>query len=131
MGCIVAPAAEAAVLTIASKIAEKKEIKSEGLDYECEGRIAWSTKLKWLTKLQWGGTALLALEHVWHGEISPVFPFLTAMNNPADMDVLIREIAVNGVGMAALTTLIWSGMLIYASKAEKSVKATGNQVTAE
>jgi len=34
--------------------------------------------LGWLTNMLWGGSLLLAFEHVWHGEETPWFPFLTA-----------------------------------------------------
>jgi hypothetical protein len=63
--------------------------------------------LGWLNKLLWGGTILLALEHVWHGEVVPWPPFLTARENPADVAPMLHEIATIGVGMAGVVTVIW------------------------
>ena len=37
--------------------------------------------------------------------ISP--PFLTAMNNPEDIPVMLHEMATVGVGMALLVTAVW------------------------
>jgi hypothetical protein len=45
---------------------------------------------------------LLAFEHLWHGEIVPWPPFLTAMNNPADIAPMLHEIATIGIGMAVM-----------------------------
>ena len=67
MACFLVPAAEAAVVTVVTKIAEKKGVPADG----------FVKKAKWLTNTLWGGSALLAFEHAWHGEIIPVFPFLT------------------------------------------------------
>jgi hypothetical protein len=77
----------------------------------------------------WGGSALLAFEHVWHGEVTPWFPFLTAAANPADAAVMLREIATTGVAMAAVVTIVWAGSVIaenaIESRAEMQVKTPG------
>jgi len=62
----------------------------------------------------WGGTALLALEHVWHGEVVPWPPFLTAMENPADIGPMLHEIATVGVAMAITVTAVWGIMVLVA-----------------
>ena len=54
----------------------------------------------------WGGAALLAFEHVWHGEVVPYFPFLTAATDPADRAQMLREMATVGVTMAALIIVL-------------------------
>ncbi len=46
-----------------------------------DAKIALSRKLMWLANLLWGGALLLAYEHVWHGEVVPWFPFLTAASD--------------------------------------------------
>ena len=58
----------------------------------------------------WGGVVLLAFEHVWHGEVVPWFPFLTAMNDPADTSEMLHEMATIGVTMAVLITVTWLAM---------------------
>ena len=100
MACFAVSAAEAAVVSIIEKNVEKKEDT-----HSSENKISLSTKLKWLRGLLWGGTVLL--EHVWHGEVVPWFPFLTAMNNPADAAEMFHEMATVGVCMALLITAVW------------------------
>lgn len=110
MACFTVPAGEAVVTTIVKKTMEKK-----GVEYkENEGKIPMTRKLKWLSNLLWGGSALLAFEHVWHGEVQPFFPFLTAMSNPEDTAEMLHEIATVGVSMAVLVTAVWIGMCVTA-----------------
>ena len=108
MACFIVPGTEAIVTTAITKIVEKKE-KKEICSCETEGAVEavkedkalpFSRKLKWLNNMLWGGTALLAFEHVWHGEVTPFFPFLTAAGNPDDAVQMLHEMATAGVGMA-------------------------------
>ena len=57
----------------------------------------------------WGGSALLAFEHVWHGEVVPFFPFLTAVKTGETAEML-AEIGSTGVLMSAIVTAVWLGM---------------------
>ncbi len=68
-----------------------------------------------------GGSALLAFEHVWHGEVVPWFPFLTAMSNPADTAEMLAEMGSIGVTMAVLITAVWGGMVLVTNSMEKTV----------
>ncbi len=111
MACFTVPAGEAVVTTIAKKVIEKKGIK---VDNDDPTKIPFTRKLKWLSNLLWGGSVLLAYEHVWHGEIQPFFPFLTAMENPADTAEMLHEIATVGVAMAVLITAIWVAICVTA-----------------
>ena len=130
MACFTVPAAEAVVTTIAGKIIKSKE-KKEGLSGavntkpESEGseKISWSTKIGWLNKMLWGGSALLAFEHVWHGEVVPFFPFLTAVKDGNAMEML-HEMATAGVCMALLVTAAWGMMVGVVSMMEKKSKKT-------
>ena len=81
--------------------------------------LPFSRKLKWLNNMLWGGTALLAFEHVWHGEVTPFFPFLTAAGNAQDAVQMLKEMATAGVGMAVVVTAVWVGMVAIASGVEK------------
>ena len=67
----------------------------------------------------WGGSALLAFEHVWHGELIPWFPFLSAANNAADTAEMLHEMSTVGVAMAVLITGIWVGMVTVSAIIEK------------
>jgi len=123
MACFLVPAAEAVVATIATKAIEKKEAAAmtvgDGHAPESSEKLLFSRKLKWLTNLLWGGSALLAFEHVWHGEVVPWFPFLTAAGNPEDAAEMLHEMATAGVTMAVLVTAIWLVMLGVSKSIEK------------
>ena len=82
-------------------------------------QISFSQKISWLNKMLWGGSALLAFEHLWHGEIAPWFPFLTAMDNQKDMIEMFHEMGTTGVAMAALVTFVWVGMVMISNFMEK------------
>jgi len=110
MACFLVPAGEAIVTTIAQKVAEKKEKKDDG-EQKATG-MKWSRRLSWLNKMLWGGSALLALEHIWHGEIIARPPFLTAMQNPADTAAMLQEMATVGAVMAAAVTIIWGIIVV-------------------
>ena len=130
MACFTVPAAEAVITTIAGKIIKSKE-KKEGLsgavntkpESEDSEKISWSTKIGWLNKMLWGGSALLAFEHVWHGEVVPFFPFLTAVKDGNAMEML-HEMATAGVSMALLVTAVWGIMVGVVSMMEKKSKKT-------
>lgn len=55
----------------------------------------------------WGGVVLLLIEHVWHGEVVPFPPFLTAMGDPTSTVQMLYEMATVGVAMAVLVTVVW------------------------
>ncbi|MBR6222879.1 MAG: hypothetical protein IKQ71_05540 [Lachnospiraceae bacterium] len=115
MACFLVPATEAIVTTSIERAMKKKEESGE----TSRSGIAFSTKLGWLNKLLWGGSGLLAFEHVWHGELSPFFPFLTKMSSPSEANEMFHEMATTGVGMALLVTGVWLGMVVVSSKLEK------------
>ena len=126
MACFTVPAAEAIITTIAGKIIESKEKKelsgavSTKPEDNTDGtaKISFSTKLGWLNKMLWGGSALLAFEHVWHGEVVPFFPFLTAVEN-GEASEMLHEMATAGVSMALLVTAVWGIMVGVTSLIEK------------
>jgi hypothetical protein len=120
MACFLVGAAEAAVVTVAAHALELHERKQsgkpqlEGVDHAAEERLPWSRKLKWLSSLLWGGAFLLCFEHLWHGEVVPWFPFLTAAENPADFAEMLHEMATVGVTMAVIVTVVWAVMVAAA-----------------
>ena len=124
MACFLVPMTEAIVLTVAQKVLEKNEkaapqrITSEG-GYTME-KTPFSKKLGWLNKLLWGGSALLAFEHLWHGEIVPFFPFLTAATEGSEaVSEMLGEMGSVGVSMAVLITAVWVVMLLVSKAMEK------------
>ena len=123
MACFLVPAAEAIVTTVASKVIKHKEKESVSLPEDTikeTVRTKFSAKLGWLNNMLWGGSALLAFEHIWHGEIVPYFPFLSAVSNGETTEML-SEMGSTGVMMAAIVTAAWAGMVAVYSLAEKRV----------
>lgn len=139
MACFLVPAAEAIAVTVAVQIVKKKEQKatlslaksgaeSSPLTSQNTQKIAWSRKLRWLSSMLWGGVLLLAFEHLWHGEIVPWFPFLTAAANPADTLQMLHELATVGVLMSVLVTLVWVGMVLVADAVcKRKTKVAANE----
>lgn len=130
MACFLVPAAEALVITAVTKIVKNNEEKHEAVQLSVgegnhasaetpEKKIPMSRKLHWLTNLLWGGTVLLAFEHLWHGELVPWFPFLTAARDSSDMAAMLHEVATVGVAMAVLVTAVWALMVLVANSAAR------------
>ena len=118
MACFIVPASEAVVTTIVKKKTKGTEAKSP-----------FVRKLGWLNNMLWGGSALLAFEHVWHGELTLWFPFLTNAANKADAVVMLKEMATSGVAMAVAVTALWAGIVAVTNSFKKktiSQKAGGN-----
>ena len=127
MGCFIVPATEAVVTTVVTKVVEKKE-KKDGVEFD---HANFSSKLKNLNGLLWGGSALLAFEHVWHGEVQPFFPFLTAAESAESLAEMFHEMGTVGVGMAAAVTIVWgvvTGISLY--KERHTVEKASNKVKA-
>ena len=120
MACFIVPGAEAIVTTIATKIVEKHENKKASAEVDTEVvKEKVSTKLKRLNHLLYGGTALLAFEHLWHGEIQPFFPFLTAAESAEEMSAVLHEMSTVGVGMAIVVTATWAVLTAILSVVDK------------
>ena len=112
MACFLVPTTEAIVTTVIKKVGDKN-----GSDN------MFIKKMGWLNNMLWGGSALLAFEHVWHGEVTPWFPFLTAAADPADAAEMIHEMSTSGVAMAILVTLAWVVMVLVAQAVSKKKAA--------
>ena len=126
MACFIVPAAGAVITAIASKAISSKEkepatvnLQLDGHRFEERVKTPFSKKIKWLTNLLFGGSALLAFEHVWHGEVVAWFPFLTAASNPADAAEMLHEMATVGVTMTLLVTVVWLCMIAVSYSIEK------------
>ncbi len=122
MACFLVPASEAVVTTAAELILKSKE-KKEGTEHKSVEGLKLSKKIGVLNKMLWGGSALLAFEHLWHGEITPTFPFLTAVEegNVADM---LKEMSTVGVSMAVVVTAVWTIMMVVQAKVAKRDEQT-------
>ena len=122
MACFIVPATEALVTTVATKIIERREASIEDVEVKFANKELLSAKLKRLNNLLWGGSALLAFEHLWHGEIQPFFPFLTAAGNPEDAIEMLHEMSTIGVSMAVLVTAVWAVSNVVIAGSKKNLK---------
>ncbi|MBO4605068.1 MAG: hypothetical protein J5667_00825 [Bacteroidales bacterium] len=94
MACFIAPLAEAIVVTIIRK-ANKQPVSTLG------------RQLPALEKMLWGGTLMLIVDHIINGELTWKFPFFTALTETDGASLMLREILVVGVPMAAVLTVAW------------------------
>lgn len=101
MACFLAPATVAIITTgIRKKIPQKYHIE-------------------WLNAMLLGGVVMLAVEHFTHGEIVPYPPFLTAMQNSADIPAMLRELATIGGAMTIAIFAVWAIMVLSVNIAIK------------
>ena len=125
MACFLVGGAETIVVTVVAQVLKKSEekkelaVRSKGGDKAVDALreqqgIPWSRKLMWLAYFLFGGAFLLAYEHVWHGEVVPWFPFLTAMNDPGDTAEMLHEMSTVGVTMAVIVTVVWALLCVAA-----------------
>lgn len=75
-------------------------------------RIPEKYHINWLNIMIWTGTIALLVEHMWHGEIVPWFPFLTAMSDPADTATMLVEMGQIGIPMLLAILAMW-GIMVY------------------
>ena len=124
MACFLVSTAEAIVVTAAAKAVKNNEMKAASqklaekasIETKQEKHLPWSKKLMILAQLLWGGAFLLCFEHIWHGEVVPGFPFLTAMNVPGDTAEMLHEMSTIGVTMAVIVTVTWAVMMFVADR---------------
>jgi len=101
MACFIAPLSLGIVTTIFRK------------------KILENLKIGWLNIMIFGGAIMLAVEHIAHEEIILYPPFLTAMQTPAEIPVMLQEMAVVGGTMTIAMVAIWAVMVyIYNKKPE-------------
>jgi len=146
MACFLVPAAEAVITTIATKVMKKKE-QSSGKDHDKKNGIVeitldgqhtetvekrpFSSKMKWLNNLLWGGSGLLMFEHLWHGEVVPWFPFLTAAQDPESTSEMLHEMSTVGVTMAVAVTAVWGVMVAVSSALQKRAEKDAEKISEE
>lgn len=107
MACFIAPMSLAIVTTIFRK------------------KIPENLKIGWLNVMIWGGVIMLAVEHIAHGEVVLYPPFLTAMQTPAEIPVMLQEMATIGGTMTIAIVCIWLSMVFISQKInEKTIKNT-------
>ena len=117
MACFVVTAGEAILVSAAQitvKVLEHKGVIKYEKDEDGNEKAKWSKKLGVLNGMLWGGSFLLAIEHIYHGEVVLYPPFLTAMSSPEATAEMLQEMSTVGVTMAVALTAVWGlGVLLY------------------
>ncbi len=107
MACFIAPMSLAIVTTIFRK------------------KIPENLKINWLNVMIWGGVIMLAVEHIAHGEVVLYPPFLTAMQTPSEIPVMLQEMATIGGTMTIAIVCIWLVMIFISQRInEKEIITT-------
>ena len=113
MACFTVPLATAAVTGVAKNALP-----------ESARRNPFVAKLGWLGKMMFGGSFLLAIEHVYHGEIIFTPPFLTAaQEGPEAVGEMLHEMATRGVAMTVLLVAVWAAMVAFSVRSERKTRA--------
>jgi len=98
MACFIAPMVTGIVTTVFRK------------------KIPTALKIGWLNLMLWGGVVMLVIEHIARGEVVFYPPFLTAMQNPADIPVMLQELATVGGTMTIVIVLLWIILVAITSR---------------
>lgn len=102
MACFLVPLGEALAVSAAKNFGFKE-------------KPVWKERLSALEQMLYGGSFLLAIEHVYHGEVIFEPPFLTAMKSPEETAAMLHELSTTGLAMALSVTAIW-GLLCFFRK---------------
>jgi len=89
-----------------------------------KNKISQVYHINWLLMLLGGGVLALLLEHIAHQEVVLYPPFLTAINNPANIPGMLYEMATLGSAMTIACVAIWILLIAYVSRAEHTKKKT-------
>ena len=115
MACFVVTTVAAIGVGVARHVVAHKEKKDIELKPERKDTLEMSKKLGYLELTLWGGSFLLAGEHVFHGEVTYKFPFLTAATEGREAVLtMLKEMGTVGVGMLAILVGAWFGGLLIA-----------------
>ncbi|MBP5450070.1 MAG: hypothetical protein J6Y01_08160 [Spirochaetales bacterium] len=106
MACFTVPLAEAVVVSAAKAVILRKG--GNHTEEKLEKIKKMRENVGILEKMLYGGSALLAVEHLFHGEIMLYPPFLTAMQTPENIPEMLHEMSTVGVGMALTVTAAWA-----------------------
>ena len=104
MACFIAPMGLAIVTTIFRK------------------KIPENLKIGWLNIMLWGGVIMLAVEHIAHEEVVLYPPFLTAMQTPAEIPVMLQEMATIGGAMTIAIIFVWAILISFPVRARQILK---------
>jgi len=84
-------------------------------------KIPENLKISWLNIMMWGGVIALAVEHIVHEEIVFFPPFLTTMQTPSEIPVMLKEMAIIGGTMTIAIAGIWLAMVFISKKVNHTI----------
>ena len=128
MACFTVPLAEALIVSAVKVVAFRRNAENVISEAKKEKFAEIKENIKNLEKMLYGGSFLLAIEHIYHGEVVLYPPFLTAMNNPEYIPEMLHEMATVGVGMAVLVTAVWCVAVGVRALFRKLSKGSGRQL---
>ena len=118
MACFTVSAAAGIGVAIARHIVKHHEKKLE-LNGEVKEPIKFGSDIKWSKKLAYlelglfAGSAVLGVEHIIHGEVTPFPPFLTSAADAASAKEMLVEMGTVGVAMLGILVAAWAiGVLV-------------------
>ena len=118
MACFTVTAAAAVGVAAAKYVVRHYEKKKD--PKEVKDQFVNSKKLGILELELWGGSLLLAGEHVFHGEVTYKFPFLTAVTEGPEATMeMLKEMGIVGVAMLGILVVAWFAGLLIAHFAKK------------
>ena len=79
-------------------------------------KVPAALKISWLNIMLWGGVAMLVVDHILAGEIVLYPPFLTAMENPAALTIMVQEIITVGGMMTLVVVILWAILVAVTAK---------------
>ncbi|MBO4287937.1 MAG: hypothetical protein J5985_07230 [Kiritimatiellae bacterium] len=124
MACFTVPLAEAVVVSVVKHTVCKHADR--------DGEVSpLREKLGWLEKMLYGGSFLLAIEHIFHGEVTLQPPFLTAVKDgwaSEKASEMLHELATAGVSMAVLVTAVWGVMWLISAKLKARKRAMVEEI---
>lgn len=112
MACFTVTAATAIGVAVARHIVKHNE-KKENIVVDPIDPMKTSKKLGILELGLFGGSFILAGEHVFHGEVTFTFPFLTAIKEGPDaIKTMLFEMGTVGVAMTVAIVATWGIALL-------------------
>lgn len=113
MACFVVSAAVGVGTAVARHVVKHHEKKLEAAGKapvveKFGSDVKWSKKLAYLELMLFAGSFVLAIEHIFHGEIIPIPPFFTSATlGPEAVSEMFYEMGTVGVGMLGILLLTW------------------------
>ena len=119
MACFVVSAAVGVGTAVARHVVKhhEKKLEAEGkapVVNKFGSDVKWSKKLAYLELMLFAGSFVLAIEHIFHGEIIPIPPFFTSATiGPEAVREMFMEMGTVGVGMLGILVAAWGiGVLV-------------------